>query len=113
MNIGGAVAAIDHTSDVESTVSCLKTVDAKIIIAHPDTLDRAIKAAEIAGITTENVFVLGKNDIDGTRCVENAFWDHEELAVPVTYTKEELATTPCYYYFTSGTTGKKKAVVLT
>lgn len=91
----------------------MKTVGAKVLIAHPETLDRAIKAAEIAGIPGENVFTLDKNDIVGTRCVESAFWCHEELAVPVTYTKEELATTPCYYYFTSGTTGKKKAVVLT
>lgn len=96
-------------------MSCIKTVDVKYIIAHADTVDRAILAANIAGIPLDNVFVLGKNDIQDIVCVENAFWgdNNKEYAVPVKYTVEELDTTVCYYYFTSGTTGNKKAVPMT
>jgi acyl-coenzyme A synthetase/AMP-(fatty) acid ligase len=92
----------------------MRTVNAKYIVAHPDTLERAIQAAKNIDIPSEHIFVLGKNDINGISCVENQFWGHhEELAIPVKYTKEELAATTCYYYFTSGTTSHRKAVILT
>jgi acyl-coenzyme A synthetase/AMP-(fatty) acid ligase len=113
-HVGGIVAAIDHKSDVESAVACIKTVDVKYIVAHPETLDRAIIAAKEVGIPLKSIFVLGEKDIQGTVCVENAFWgNHTEYAVPVKYTVEELETTIAYFYFTSGTTGNKKAVPMT
>lgn len=112
--VGGTVATIDHTSDVDTTVSCIQTVNAKYMIAHPDTLDRALKAAEITGIPLDHVFIFGENEVDNIRRVEDVFWgEHQELATPVKYTAEELASTHCYYYYTSGTTGPRKAVILT
>ncbi|CAO3640545.1 unnamed protein product [Mucor hiemalis] len=114
VTVGGVVATIDHKSDVASAVSCLKAVETKYLVAHPDTLERAIDAARVVGIPSTNIFVLGENNILGTTCVEKAFWgDHQELAEPVKYTADELEKTVCYYYFTSGTIGDKKAVVFT
>lgn len=114
MYLGGTVAAIDHTSDVDATVSCLQTVHAKYMIVHIATLERALKAAEIAGIPQDHIFIFGENDVDNVRRVEDVFWgEHEELATPVKYTAEELEKTHCYYYYTSGTTGPRKAVTLT
>lgn len=99
--------------DAETAADCIHTVGAKIIIAHPETLTRAKKAAEFIGLPVENIFILGENDMDGTRSVHNAMWNHNDLAVPAHLTKEELSTVPCYFYYTSGTTGKKKAVAIT
>lgn len=84
------------------------------MIAHPATLDRALKAAEITCIPLDHIFIFGENEVDDIRRVEDVFWgEHQELATPVKYTKEELEKTHCYYYYTSGTTGPKKAVILT
>lgn len=74
---------------------------------------RAKEASKFVGIPIENIFVLGEEDIDGTLSVHNAMWNHHHLAVPVQPTKEQLSTIPCYFYYTSGTTGKKKAVATT
>ncbi|GAA5816004.1 hypothetical protein MFLAVUS_009525 [Mucor flavus] len=110
---GGAFAAIDHSCNSELAADCLQTVRAKIVIAHAETLTRAKEAAKFVGIPIENIFVLGEEDIDGTLSVHNAMWNHNHLAVPVQLTKEQLSTIPCYFYYTSGTTGKKKAVATT
>lgn len=103
---GGSTATIDHNSDVETAACCLQTVEAKIIIAHPDTLARAQEAAKIAGIPEKNVLAIGQS-------VQETFWNHQEVISPVTYTEKELMEFPCFFYFTSGTTGKKKAVAVT
>ena len=39
--------------------------------------------------------------------------DHQELGVPVTYQPDELETTVAYLLFTSGSTGRSKAVMIT
>lgn len=100
------VATIDNTCDVNTAASCLETVQAKIIVAHPDTFSRAQEAAKAAGIPTENVLVFGDTAND-------VFWNHQDVITPVKYTEEQLDRLPCFLYFTSGTTGKKKAVIIT
>ncbi|KAG2237940.1 hypothetical protein INT48_002501 [Thamnidium elegans] len=110
---GGAFAAIDHSCNSELAADCLQTVKAKIIVAHAETLTRAKEAAQFVGIPVKNIFVLGEEDIDGTLSIHNAMWNHHHLATPVKLTKEQISTIPCYFYYTSGTTGKKKAVATT
>lgn len=86
---------------------------AKIIIAHSETLERAIKAAEMVGIPYSNIFLLDKKNINNIQSVHSAMLSHQELDSSREFTKEELTTVPCYFYYTSGTTGKKKAVAAT
>ena len=112
--IGGVVASVDHTADADTIANCLHIVDAKYIVAHPETLDKAIRASETIGLPKSHIFVLGNDNVGDVACVKNAFWgEHTELAVPVKYTEEELKDIVCYYYFTSGTSGNRKAVTLT
>lgn len=94
-------------------VECLQTVGAKAIIAHSETLHRAIQAADLVGIPHSHIFLLDKNPVEGFESVHSAMWSHQELAAPIEMTEEELETIPCYFYYTSGTTGKKKAVAIT
>ncbi|KAG2201682.1 hypothetical protein INT47_003908 [Mucor saturninus] len=110
---GGAIASFDHSSDVNLAVECLQTVGAKILIAHSETLDRAIEAAAMVGIPRSHIFLLDQNQVDGIKSVHSAMWTHQELAAPRIMTKAELETVPSYFYYTSGTTGKKKAVAIT
>ncbi|KAG2237941.1 hypothetical protein INT48_002502 [Thamnidium elegans] len=100
------VAAIDNSCDVNTAASCLETVQAKVIVAHPDTLSRAQEAAKAVGIPTENILVFGDT-------ANEVFWNHQDVITPVKYTEEQLNRLPCFLYFTSGTTGKKKAVIIT
>lgn len=100
------VATIDNACDVNTAASCLETVQAKIIVAHPDTLSRAQEAAKLAGIPIKNILVFGDSAND-------VFWNHQDVITPVKYTEEQLDRLPCFLYFTSGTTGKKKAVIIT
>lgn len=111
--IGGVATTIDASADVESAAVCLSTVDAKIIIASVETIDNVLKAAKIAGVPSSNIFVFGDEDVQGCLSFNKTFMDHDEKVVPTVWAPEELATAPCYLCFTSGTTGKKKAVTLT
>ncbi|GAN09350.1 phenylacetyl- protein [Mucor ambiguus] len=111
--IGGVATTIDASADVESAAVCLSTVAVKIIIASVDTIDNVLKAANIVGVPSSNIFVFGDEDVQGCLSFNKTFLDHNEKAVPASWTPEELATAPCYLCFTSGTTGKKKAVTLT
>lgn len=111
--IGGVTTTIDASSDIKSAAACLSTVNAKIIIVSVETIDNALKAAEIAGVPIENIFVFGDEDVQGCQSFTKAFLNYNKSAVPAVWSPEELATAPCYLCFTSGTTGKKKAVTLT
>lgn len=113
MFIGGVVCPIDYTCNAQAVAESLKFVNAKVILAHPDTVNAAIEAASIADIPSENVFVLGRENISTVRSIYNTFLDHDELATPVKYSADELENTTCYLVFTSGTTGKEKAVRMT
>lgn len=111
--IGGVATTIDASADIESAVACLNTVDAKIIIASVETIDNVLKAAKLAGVPSSNIFVFGDEDVQGCLSFNKTFIDHDDKVVPAVWAPEELATAPCYLCFTSGTTGKKKAVTLT
>lgn len=111
--IGGAATTIDASINVEDAADCLTTANTKIIIASAETIDNVLKAAKIACIPFENIFVFGDEDVQGCLSFNKTFLNHNETVVPAEYTPEELATAPCYLCFTSGTTGKKKAVTLT
>lgn len=83
------------------------------MIVSIETVDKGLETAKLANIPTENIFVFGDEDHGEVRSFNKIFLDSDELAIPIEYTPEELATVPCFFYFTSGTTGKKKAVTMT
>lgn len=85
------------------------------MITHPENLDTTLAAAKLYGLSESNILIFGStNAKDGSiRCVDDALFSSNELGVPTRYTREEIMNDPAYLYFTSGTTGKKKAVIVT
>lgn len=91
----------------------MKTVQAKFLISHEETIDKALAAAKIAGITESNIVIFGKTGIQGIRAVDDTLLKGDEEAEPLKYTSEQMQNDPAVLYFTSGTTGRKKAVIRT
>ncbi|KAI8352448.1 hypothetical protein EDC96DRAFT_567073 [Choanephora cucurbitarum] len=111
--VGVVPAAIDYASSPANIASDLDIVKPKAVIAHPETLDNVLEAVKIYGLDQSNVLVLGSQDIKGIRAVDTTLLGGDELATPYNYTPEEIVNDPAYLYFTSGTTGRKKAVIIT
>ena len=111
--VGGVVAAIDQRSGIESIAAALELVRAKFLITHPETLENALAAAESIGLPTENILLFGDQSIKGIQAVDQVLFSGEELGTPYPYTLQQIKNDPTYLYFTSGTTGAKKAVILT
>ncbi|KAI8379468.1 uncharacterized protein BYT42DRAFT_532241 [Radiomyces spectabilis] len=111
---GGIMAALDRASDEQTIFEDLETVNARFIVAHPSTLDKVHRAATRFGIPKERIWVLGEPSSDsGFQSVSQALLDHSTFwKLFPTFTPEELRVTPAVLYFTSGTTGRKKAVNL-
>lgn len=107
------MSAISRLATAEEIASDLEIIQAKFVVAHEETLENVLNAAKIYGLSESNILVFGDTDVDNIRCVDNTLFGSEELGVPVEYTKEEIMNDPAYLYFTSGTTGRKKAVIIT
>lgn len=91
----------------------LELVNAKFIVGHERTLEKVLSAAKEVNIPKENVLVFGDKDIGGIQPLRKTLMCHGQLDEPSPCTKDELKTRPIFLYYTSGTTGRKKAVTLT
>ncbi|ORZ01569.1 hypothetical protein BCR43DRAFT_561776 [Syncephalastrum racemosum] len=104
VTIGGIGSAADHQASAEDISKNLRLVNAKLVVTDQNIFSKANKAAQLAGVPhpvitfDEMCTAIRQGDIQPPQ--------------PVRYTPEELRTTPAYLYFTSGTTGDKKAVIL-
>ncbi|CEP17022.1 hypothetical protein [Parasitella parasitica] len=110
---GGVFAALHYISSVEDLIYDLNTVRAKYLVTHKDTIDKALAAAKVAGIDESNIVVFGDASIQGIRAVDDTILNGNEEAEPIKYTKEQMQNDTAFLYFTSGTTGRKKAVMRT
>ncbi|KAI8875602.1 acetyl-CoA synthetase-like protein [Backusella circina FSU 941] len=110
---GGVLAAIDYASIAQQIASDVDVSQAKYLIAHSSTLDQALEAAKSVGLPRNNILVFGDEKINGIRSVTETLLSGDELAVPYDYSEYEIMHSPAYLYYTSGTTGKKKAVMMT
>lgn len=82
----------------------MRLVNAKLVVTDQNIFSKADKAARLAGVPHP---VITFDDM----CA--AIQEVIQPPQPARYTAEELRTSPAYLYFTSGTTGDKKAVILT
>jgi acyl-coenzyme A synthetase/AMP-(fatty) acid ligase len=108
------MAAVDHIATAEQIASDLDIIQAKFLVGHLETLEVTLAAAKIYGLPESNILIFGDTGAeDNIRCVDDSLLSDEEIGVPIQYTKEEIMNDPVYLYFTSGTTGRKKAVNIT
>ncbi|KAL0094909.1 hypothetical protein F4703DRAFT_1938298 [Phycomyces blakesleeanus] len=111
--IGAITASIRNGEGDENVVKDSATVNPKLIIAHKDTLCAVRMAAKHVGLQDTHILVFGDQSIDGIRPFRSVLMNHSTPAVPVKLTPQELRTMPIFLYYTSGTTGTKKSVILT
>ncbi|ORZ00952.1 hypothetical protein BCR43DRAFT_453189 [Syncephalastrum racemosum] len=104
VTIGAIGSAVDHNFPAEDISKNLSLVKAKLVITDDVLRSKAEAAASMAGVANP---VITFNEIDTMLRQLDV-----QPAQPVRYTPEELAKTTAYLYFTSGTTGTKKAVMI-
>ncbi|KAI7897203.1 uncharacterized protein EV154DRAFT_433354 [Mucor mucedo] len=91
----------------------LEMTSAKVLIAHPTNVESALAAADLVGLPKSNVFVFGKQVINGVVPYYQAFLTSQRRADLIRLNAEEAKDTVAYLCFSSGTTGKSKGVMTT
>ncbi|KAI8966959.1 hypothetical protein BDF20DRAFT_983486 [Mycotypha africana] len=110
---GGACATIDREADAKLIAHDLDVCQAKVVITHSDTHAKVLEACKLVNFPKSNVLVFDESSVDGLRTVGETILSKEEYAEPVKFTHDELVNNPAFLYYTSGTTGDKKAVIIT
>ncbi|KAI9307111.1 hypothetical protein BJ944DRAFT_281646 [Cunninghamella echinulata] len=106
----GAVSPTNPRYSVNELTHQLKLSKAKILLAHPENIDIALKAAENVGIPKSNILLFGNKSINGVLPYRDVLMkDRRATLVPLT--PEEIRSKPCFLCFSSGTTGLSKGVM--
>ncbi|CAG8456964.1 14348_t:CDS:10 [Cetraspora pellucida] len=108
---GGKVSPANCSYTAEELTYQLLDSGATVIIAHPDTISKAIEASINAKIPQSNIFVFGDHEVNGIQPYTSLLGIHE--AEPVCFTPEEIKTTTAFLCYSSGTTGRSKGVETT
>ncbi|CDH52778.1 phenylacetyl-ligase [Lichtheimia corymbifera JMRC:FSU:9682] len=108
---GGASSPANPNYTVHEILHQLTLTKAKVIIGHPDNIDRVLAAASQAGVPQPHIFVLGSHEIKGCQSFRVLLGKRRGEITKLT--AEESKTTPAYLCFSSGTTGQSKGVITT
>ncbi|ORZ00972.1 hypothetical protein BCR43DRAFT_511901 [Syncephalastrum racemosum] len=105
VTIGGLSATVDHHTSAEDIAESLRLVQAKLVVTDDEYKTVVAEAVQLAAlphsvITFKDIQTL----LSGDALIP--------LAAPARYEPDQLAAVPAYLYFTSGTTGTKKAVCI-
>ncbi|KAG1879094.1 hypothetical protein F4604DRAFT_1579408 [Suillus subluteus] len=114
--LGAAVSGANPLFTVDELVYQINTVKAAVIITHPDSLNVALASAHAAGVPADRVILF---DIEGvtTQMVTVQVLVSQGLASVPNFTERKLApgegkTKVAFLNFSSGTTGRPKAVAI-
>ncbi|ORZ02861.1 hypothetical protein BCR43DRAFT_559697 [Syncephalastrum racemosum] len=102
VTIGGISAGMDHRISVGEMQAILNQVDAKLVLTDEKTYAKVSEAAIAAEVPNKILTFKALSKL----------LDTATPAEPIRYTPQQLDTTPAYFCFTSGTTGKSKATML-
>ncbi|CAO3704021.1 unnamed protein product [Rhizopus stolonifer] len=104
-------------STAEDIVYDFHTLQPKLLILHASEMNTLYSTARDSGLSESNILALGDRSKDpayaNVRTVNDVLLSSQELAEPYRYTRDEIVNSPCFLYFTSGSTGRRKAVILT
>ncbi|CEI93490.1 hypothetical protein RMCBS344292_07722 [Rhizopus microsporus] len=116
----GCVVAPLRPSDMlssEELANDIATVVPKLLIVHQWEMQHTFTALGRSGIPKPPILLLNEPNEKIDEAYANmptvdALVFSNEPAQPYQYTNEELANSPCCLYFTSGSTGRSKAVMI-
>jgi acyl-coenzyme A synthetase/AMP-(fatty) acid ligase len=96
----------------------ITTVVPKLLIVHQWEMQHTLTALGQSGIPEPPILLLNEPNEEIDEAYANmptvdALFFSNEAAQPYQYTNEELVNSPCCLYFTSGSTGRSKAVMIT
>lgn len=112
LNIDGAATTVNPNYNFEELSYQLEMSRAKVLICHEENVKTALKAANRAGISRNNIFVFGESEINGVQSFKSALI-RSRKAMPDVLTYEQAKEKVAYLCFSSGTTGRSKGVMTT
>ncbi|KAI8884268.1 acetyl-CoA synthetase-like protein [Backusella circina FSU 941] len=112
---GGSIALVKCSPEdcVDIVAQDLDTVKPKLFIIDQDGCEMSLQAADKANIPRSNILILGNTNMEGLLNVKDVLLSGNNHVIPYICTQDELENMPSYLYFTSGSTGRRKAVTCT
>ncbi|KAG1784944.1 uncharacterized protein HD556DRAFT_1522138 [Suillus plorans] len=115
--LGAAVSGANPLFTVDELVYQINTVKAAVVITHPDSLKVALSSAHAAGVSTDRIILFDVEDADTAQKLTVQALVSQGLASVPNFTERKLApgegkTKVAFLNFSSGTTGRPKAVAI-
>ncbi|KAG2023019.1 phenylacetyl-CoA ligase [Coprinopsis cinerea AmutBmut pab1-1] len=114
--LGGIITPANPNYTVEELQYQLSTTKAKVLVTHPDCIKTALSAAKAVGLPTSAVVLLDPRGPKGFITTDQLVLlgcTEPETYTPVKLKPGEARTKLAFLCFSSGTTGKPKAVLIT
>ncbi|ORY93010.1 hypothetical protein BCR43DRAFT_477892 [Syncephalastrum racemosum] len=110
--VGGASSPANPTYTVRELVYQLEQTSAKVLIAHPENIDRALEAAAQVKLPKQNIFIFGDQPVKGIQPFKTALMGTRRAEI-CRMSPAESKDVTAYLCFSSGTTGRSKGVMTT
>ncbi|KAG1847293.1 phenylacetyl-CoA ligase [Suillus tomentosus] len=110
--LGGIVSGANPTYTAEELSHQIQAVKATLIIAHPSSLHTALDAARAARIPSDRILTFGESTQPTVESIIQLGLSNEAAFVERRLKKGEGKTKIAFLNFSSGTTGKPKAVAI-
>lgn len=109
--LGGSTTPANPAYTPKELAYQLEMTKAKVLIAHPSNVELALAAADLVGLAKDRIFLFGDKSVSGVLPYSQVFLN-QRRATPVEFTAQQAEDSVAYLCFSSGTTGRKQASIL-
>ncbi|PHZ14437.1 acetyl-CoA synthetase-like protein [Rhizopus microsporus ATCC 52813] len=118
---GGIVSSILHTtnSSEEEIYQNICSSKPRLMIMHHSLMKVALDYLKITGMPETSILMITpcacneSCDYAHRPIVDTTLFSRGRLDQPYPYTRHDLVNTPCCFYYSSGTTGQSKVIMIT